>query len=161
MKLGVISDSHDNLPLIREAVQYFNEEDPVDAVVHAGDYVAPFAVRELAKLKAPFHGVFGNNDGERAGINKVMPQIVQPPLRLHLAGRRIVVTHDPERLTEADRAAADIVIFGHTHNKLVEHDNGKLVMNPGELGGWLTGNCTLAVIDLETLGVEIIYLREG
>lgn len=160
MKLGVIADSHDNLPLVREAVLYFNEEDPVDAVVHAGDYVAPFTLREFAKLKAPFNGVFGNNDGERAGINAVMPQIVQPPLRLVLGGKKIVVTHEPERLTEADRKAADIVIFGHTHNKLVEQTENKLVLNPGELGGWLTGNSTLAVIDLETLAVEIVYLRE-
>ena len=159
MRLGVMSDSHDNLVLIRKAVRFFNEEEPVDAVVHAGDFVAPFSVRELAKIKVPFYGVFGNNDGERHGINGVMPQIVAPPLHLELGGRRIVVTHDLAKLPGADRAAADIVICGHTHKSLVQREKNLLV-NPGELGGWLTGKCTVATIDLDTTNVEIVYLEE-
>ena len=161
MKLGVISDSHDNLPMIRKAVHYFTDEDRVDAVVHAGDFVAPFSVRELAKLTVPIYGVFGNNDGERAGISKVLPQIQEPPLHLELGGRKLIVTHDIASVNESERDAADVVIFGHTHNKLVEHRDGKLLLNPGELGGWLTGKCTIAVIDLKTLDVELLYLWEG
>ncbi|HUU69135.1 MAG TPA: metallophosphoesterase [Planctomycetota bacterium] len=161
MKLGVMSDSHDNLPMIRKAVHCFSTEEPVDAVVHAGDFVAPFAVSELAKLSVPIYGVFGNNDGEHAGINKVLPQIDQPPLHLELGGRTLVVTHDIASVSDSDRAAADIVIFGHTHNKLIEHREGKLLLNPGELGGWLTGKCTVAIIDLNTLDVELLYLWEG
>jgi len=159
MRLGVVSDSHDNLVLIRRAVLYFNEHEPVDAVVHCGDYVAPFAVKEFAKLKAPFYGVFGNNDGEHAGINQVMPQIQQPPLCLELGGRKIVVTHDLAKLKDDDRKAAHIIIYGHTHDAQVER-NGKLWVNPGELGGWLTGKSTVGVIDLATTDVEIVYLHE-
>ena len=159
MKLGIISDSHDNLVLVRKAVGYFNDEEPVDAIVHAGDYVAPFAVKEFAKLEAPFHGIFGNNDGEHRGINKVLPQITDPPLHLELGGRKIVVVHDLEALPQEERKSADIVICGHTHEPLVEH-NDYLLVNPGELGGWLTGKCTVGVIHMETLGVEIIFLHE-
>ena len=154
MKLGVIADSHDNLVLIRAAVAWFNDEVQVGAVVHAGDYVAPFAVKELARLSVPLHGVFGNNDGEHAGINKVMPQIVDPPLHIDLDTRKIGVTHDLEALPDAAGNVADIVICGHTHELLVERD-GALLVNPGELGGWLTGRSTVAVIDLATLEVEI------
>jgi len=145
--------------MIRKAVRYFNDEEPADAVVHAGDFVAPFAVRELAKLKAPFYGVFGNNDGERAGINAVMPQIKEPPLRLQLGGRRIVVVHDLARLRPEERDAAEIIICGHTHESKVER-NGRLVVNPGELCGWLTGKSTVAAIELESTNVEIIFLKE-
>ena len=159
MKLGVISDSHDNLPMIRQAVLYFNEHEPVDAVVHAGDYVAPFSLREFAKLKMPFYGVFGNNDGEHEGINAVMPQIQEPPLYLELAGRRIVVIHDLAKLPDHAADNAEIIICGHTHQKKVERTD-KLLVNPGELGGWLTGKCTVAMIDLATTDVEVIYLRE-
>jgi len=154
MKLGVIADSHDNLVMIRKAVRYFNHDAPVDVIVHAGDYVAPFAVKELAKLNAPIHGVFGNNDGEHAGINQVLPQIIDPPLQLELGGRRIVVVHDLEKLPEDEKNAAKIVVCGHTHHRSVDR-NVRLVVNPGELGGWLTGECTVAVIDLKTLDVEI------
>jgi putative phosphoesterase len=159
MKLGVVADSHDNLVLIRRAVGYFNDEWPVDAVVHAGDYIAPFAVREFAKLRPPVHGVFGNNDGEHAGIRKVMPQIADPPLRLELDGRTIVVTHDLETLSADDTKDADIVICGHTHSPRIER-TGFLLVNPGECGGWLTGACTVAVVDLESLDARIVTLDD-
>jgi len=44
MKIGVISDTHDNLPLIEKAVKIFNEKG-VKLVLHAGDYVALFVVK--------------------------------------------------------------------------------------------------------------------
>ncbi len=71
MLIGIMSDTHDNLPAIRKAVEFFNERN-VDLVIHAGDYVAPFVARELKKLKAPLKGVFGNNDGERKGLYEAL-----------------------------------------------------------------------------------------
>jgi len=159
MKIGVISDSHDNIPFVQKAVRYFNETEPVDAVIHAGDYVAPFVVKELTALKPDFYGVFGNNDGERAGINSIMPQIAKPPLHITLDGKRFVVVHDIGTLPEADRREADVVIYGHSHKVAVESTDGKLTVNPGELGGWLTGSSTLAVIELQTMTAKIIQLR--
>ncbi len=41
MLIGVVSDTHDNLPLVEKAVKRLNEE-KVNLVLHAGDYVAPF-----------------------------------------------------------------------------------------------------------------------
>ncbi|MEM3615578.1 MAG: metallophosphoesterase family protein, partial [Candidatus Methanomethylicia archaeon] len=43
MKIGIISDTHDRLQMIDEAVKRLNEEN-VEYVLHAGDYIAPFAV---------------------------------------------------------------------------------------------------------------------
>ena len=34
MKLGIISDTHDNMPVIAKAVELFNDE-KVDLVIHA------------------------------------------------------------------------------------------------------------------------------
>ena len=70
MKIGIISDTHDNVPKVKEAVTIFNEEG-VDLVIHAGDYIAPFAVAPLNNLKCDYVGVFGNNDGEKLGLNRV------------------------------------------------------------------------------------------
>ena len=39
MKLGIISDTHDNLPAIAAAVEIFKKA-RVQAILHAGDYVA-------------------------------------------------------------------------------------------------------------------------
>ena len=44
MKLSVISDTHDHKDNILKAVSIMNERN-VDALIHCGDYVAPFVKR--------------------------------------------------------------------------------------------------------------------
>ncbi len=67
MKIGVLSDSHDNLAKIEEAVKFFNNK-KVKFVFHAGDFVAPFTIPKFKKLNCPWLGVLGNNDGEEKGL---------------------------------------------------------------------------------------------
>jgi len=43
MKIGVISDTHDQQELILQSVQKLNEAD-VGLVIHCGDWVSPFIV---------------------------------------------------------------------------------------------------------------------
>src|SRR4030042_3920836 len=69
MLIGTISDSHDNLPLIEKAVKRLNDE-KVELVLHAGDYVAPFVIPKFKALNAKFIGVFGNNDGDHEFLKK-------------------------------------------------------------------------------------------
>ena len=99
MKLGVMSDSHDNIPNVKRAVALFNELG-VDLVVHAGDFIAPFAIDPLADLNCRVVGVFGNNDGERVVVAKRFETIggeVHPNLAsVSLGDRNIAVMHYPE-----------------------------------------------------------------
>ena len=99
MKIGVMSDSHDNLPAIRRALARF-EAEGAEAVIHAGDFVAPFSIKELLKFKGALYGCFGNNDGEKAGIRALWPAVAEPPCELQLGGRRILLTHDEAALRE-------------------------------------------------------------
>ena len=64
MKVGVISDTHDRLPTFRRALALFRRLE-VEALFHAGDFVAPFAARLMAadQWSAPLYCVYGNNDG--------------------------------------------------------------------------------------------------
>ena len=78
MIVGLMADSHDHLFRIRDALDFFKKK-KIELLLHAGDYVAPFAVRELKKLSCPFVGVFGNNDGEREGNAGNHITIVSPP----------------------------------------------------------------------------------
>lgn len=160
MKLGIMSDSHDNLPNIRRALEVFRAAG-ASAVIHAGDYGAPFAVREVLKFGGETYGVFGNNDGERDGIRKLWNQVHNPPHLFILGGRRIVVMHDlipPENLP-ADMAGAEVFVYGHTHRAAISREaGGALFINPGETGGWLTGEPTVAVLDTETMQAEILKL---
>jgi len=155
MKIGVLSDSHDNLPMIDAAMRRFTDAG-AEVVLHAGDVIAPFAARRLIGLT--LHCVYGNNDGERAGLAKALEGITDGPVRLTLGGRTIVMTHDEAELADADTAGAEVVVSGHTHDVVNEVVGGVLHLNPGECGGWLTGRCTIAILDTETLAAEIVDL---
>ena len=157
MLIGVMADSHDNVPKIEAAVELFNRHG-VQHVLHAGDFVAPFAIDPLRQLACPVLAVFGNNDGERLGLAARMREVgeIQPYLATtELADRRIAVVHYPE-LAEplAKSRSFDLVIYGHTHRVDQRQDQG-LLLNPGETGGWLTGCATVATVDLTHLRVRL------
>ncbi len=158
MLVGIMSDSHDNLPAIARAVELFNSK-KVGAVLHAGDLVAPFTARELFKLTMPLTIIFGNNDGERSGLQRTFGErIHQPPYSLILENKKILLLHDPELLTPSVTSGDyDLVIFGHTHQPEIRRENC-LIINPGECGGWLTGQCTVALWETATNEAEIVNL---
>ena len=159
MKIGVISDTHDRLPTFRRALALFDRLG-VEAIFHAGDFVAPFAARLIAAdaVNVPVHCVYGNNDGEREGLKKLLPQLQDGPYRAELAGRMIVMHHFIDWLSADDTTGADVVITGHTHEVVNEMRNGQLLLNPGECCGWVNNRCTVATLDLSTLTAEIIDL---
>lgn len=159
--IGILSDTHDNLTRVREAVRLFNDAG-CDLVVHAGDFVAPFTVDELRNLRAPVKAVYGNCDGEKKGLAKAfqgLGEIRQAPLKFSHAGLRFLVCHlDAPIGRYIASKVHDVVIYGHTHRALVEPRDGVLVINPGEAGGWLRGKATVALLDPAALAAEIITL---
>jgi len=152
--VGVLADSHDNLPKLRAALDLLSARG-ARHLLHAGDYVAPFAVKVLLGCGVPFTGVFGNNDGERAGIAKLTADIHPAPHRFELGGRRFVLVHDLDRLAPDERRDADVVVCGHTHRPEIAQ-GPPLVLNPGECCGWVEGRCTVALLDTESLGASIL-----
>ena len=161
MKIGIMADSHDNLPLIRRAIDRLQAEG-AECLIHAGDFIAPFAVREILKFNGPVHGCFGNNDGERAGIRRLWPEVADPPRKLSLGGRNVLLVHDVAQAGPKDLAWADVFVSGHSHQPSVEKVKDEagehLRINPGESGGWLSGRSTIALLDTETLEARILEL---
>ena len=154
MRIGILSDTHDNIPKIEKAVKFFNKE-KVGFVFHPGDFVAPFAVCALKELKCDWRGVFGNNDGEKKGLAAASEgKIQEGPLRVELEEKKIILVHDLNQL-KAKTEKADLIIFGHTHKPEVLRQKGKFLVNPGECGGWLSGKSTIALIDLDSLSATI------
>jgi len=158
MLIGVFSDSHDRLPAIDQAIDLFRERN-VQAVLHPGDIIAPFAAKRILRWAGPLHVTYGKNDGERAGLKNLLPQIVDGPLLVNLAGRRILVHHFIDWCDSADIKNAEIIITGHTHEVVNRFDNDKLFLNPGESCGWVTGRCTVAILDTEGPSAEICELN--
>ena len=98
-------------------MEFFNKR-RVKIVLHAGDYVAPFVVRELKKLFSPLIGVFGNNDGEKEGLKKVMGQIgeIHPaPFSLQQEKRKILLLHEPQEWDSLEIDQYNLIVFGPTH----------------------------------------------
>ena len=159
--IGILSDTHDNLTRVREAVRLFNDAD-CDLVIHAGDFVAPFTVDELRNVRAPVKGVYGNCDGERAGLAKAfrgVGEIREAPLTFLHGGLRFCVCHlDAPVPGYVDSKSYDIVVFGHTHRPLVESRGGVLLINPGEACGWLGGKSTIVLLDPAALTADLITL---
>jgi uncharacterized protein len=159
--IGAMSDSHDNLTMIRRAVAVFNDAG-CDLVLHAGDIVAPFAIKELAALNCPVRAVYGNVDGEKIGLKMAVEpfgEIQEAPFVFSHRGREILLCHIdlPVRKYIAS-GKYDIIIFGHTHKPEVRKHGKTLAVNPGETGGWLTGKSTVALLDPATLRMDIIAL---
>lgn len=160
MLIGVISDTHDRLPMIDAAVALF-ARNRVEAIIHPGDFVAPFAVEKLLAFQGPIHAAFGNNDGERAGLKKLLPQLVDGPLWIELDGRRILVHHFVDWCDPKDVARADIVITGHTHEVVNRFEGRRLILNPGECCGWVYGRCTVAILDTTGPSAEVFELENA
>jgi hypothetical protein len=68
--------------------------------------------------------------------------------------------HSLETLSPQLEKDADIIIYGHTHEPKIQ-ENGKLYINPGECGGWVNGISSIAILDTETCGVDIINLSSS
>jgi putative phosphoesterase len=154
--IGIISDSHDNLPAVGEAVEYLNSLD-LEMVIHAGDYIAPFSAIELKKLNARIIGVFGNNDGEKDGLLKQLPELAELAEFEH-KGKQFAVYHGTlpsvvDALVKSKKY--NVVIRGHDHNAQIENVDGVLLINPGEVCGYQTGKRTLCLLDVDTMQAEI------
>jgi hypothetical protein len=161
MMVGIMADSHDNVRLIKNAVRFFKDAG-CSLVIHAGDFVAPFAAQELKNLGCPVKAVFGNCDGEKAGLEKTLSsfgEIRRAPLTFRHENLRFLVTHVPSSLKlRLSSGKHDIIVFAHTHKPEVRQERKTLLINPGETGGWLSGKSTVALLDTKTRSAEIITL---
>jgi len=159
--VGIISDTHDHRANIANAVETFNRAG-CSLVIHGGDYVAPFTVREFEKLSCPFVGVFGNNDGERRGLTALFSKIGalhDAPHEFTHASKRFAIMHEPVYLDDyKNNSDFDVVVYGHLHE--IDIREGKpLVINPGESCSWLSGRSTVVILDLSTMKPELIDLE--
>lgn len=157
--IGIVSDTHDNIPLIDEAVERLNMLE-VGLVLHAGDYISPFTVQHFKPLKARLIGVYGNNCAEREMLKKFFADIGADIrgffAEIAVGDLKIALLHghDEELLRSlVESEAYDLVVHGHTHKVSIRKKGKTTVVNPGEVCGYLSGKSTMAVFDLETRGV--------
>ncbi|MCW8851991.1 MAG: metallophosphatase family protein [Gammaproteobacteria bacterium] len=135
--VGILSDSHGFLdPRIAEAVNQ------CDHIVHAGDIFNAHVLSQL-KPRKKLVAVAGNNDfsdfwrEEEAEVVNDLPSTDQ----LELPGGKLVVEHGHrfgnhpghEKL-RASHTSARIIVYGHTHHRVIDQEAEPWVVNPGASG---------------------------
>ncbi|MEO3992905.1 MAG: metallophosphoesterase [Desulfurococcaceae archaeon TW002] len=153
MKILVISDIHDNLEALTKLKSIVLSES-YDLVVVLGDFTSPFTLRELLSFTPKLVGVFGNNDGDKALLKGLAPQLVDQPLEEFFEGWRVFIMHGfkDQKLTEkivyslCVSGLYDIVLYGHTHVPKVSTVGKCLTVNPGTLSGYLAEFKSYAVL---------------
>ncbi len=160
MKIGIISDTHNDLGMVKKAVSVFKEKN-VDLVVHAGDLTSPKLITLFKGLPCRF--VLGNCDLDSEAINAKSQEMgfgcVDTCCDFTADGKRILVFHGNDIPLFRNAVASgdyDYIIKGHTH-LFENYVAGKTrIINPGSI--YREDERTIAILDLKTGKVERIKI---
>ena len=172
MIVGIMADTHDHLPLVDKAVNKLIDE-RVGLVLHAGDYISPFVISHFKQFKGKFIGVFGNNDGDRELLKRRFAEfgleIREGFAEVKINGLRIALLHGGEpggppgasELLKSLISAGcyDVIVHGHVHEAKAYKKDKTLIINPGEVCGYLSGKSTVAILDTKRIEARIIKLE--
>lgn len=121
--IGVISDTHG---LLRpEATRALEGS---ERILHIGDVDEPEILAALARF-APVTAVRGNCDRGAWAMELPETEVVD------VGGTLLYMVHDIGTLNlDPAEASISVVLFGHTHEPLIEKKDGVLYLNPGSAG---------------------------
>jgi putative phosphoesterase len=162
MKICILSDSHDHIPLLEAAAETAKREG-AKVILHCGDVVAPSTLHCLDKFNLPVHVIHGNNTGDLYTLGQLASRD-ENNIHYHgmdagieLAGRNIFLVHYPHYARAmAATGDWDLVCCGHTHKFKVEqviNIKGGIthLVNPGTIGGVGRSPATYVIADLEQM----------
>lgn len=164
MKLGILSDTHNNLDnavaardaLITAGVQQF---------LHCGDVTTP----KIAKVfrEVPIAFVMGNMDGDAGTIRELIADWDTASMSItvtaEFAGKSIAMCHGHYQNVLAQfihSGEYDYVFHGHSHVRRDERVGITRVINPGALGGRKPQTRSFCILDLATDELSVVELSE-
>lgn len=124
MILGVVSDTHGNLPMMQDVAKALTQEHGAELILHLGDDYADavalrdagFPVRMVPGLWCPEYR------------NPRIPKLILETFE----GVTIACCHAVQDLRESARTAA-IIVMGHTHTAEIRRVGRTVFFNPGHL----------------------------
>jgi uncharacterized protein len=155
MKIGVVSDSHNNLTKLQAALAIFRQE-RVGTLIHCGDLTTPETAAALGEFRV-LH-TLGNGDSAAGEIRRVLAGM--NPLNTSglvftgdLDGIPIAITHGhlPGKVDELLKSGLYRYIFcGHSHRRHDQAIGNTRLINPGALGGLRVEDRSACILTLET-----------
>ncbi len=162
MVIGILSDSHGDSDIVRQALTAL-EQAGAERFVHCGDVGGMNVFDQFAGRNVDF--VWGNMDcpdgvllGYVTDLGLPLPTV---PLSLELAGKRVAVCHGHEPCFRdiVFKGRHDYLLCGHTHERGDRRENGVRIINPGALHRARVK--TVATLDLATDTLTFYALRDG
>ncbi|MEM2121800.1 MAG: metallophosphoesterase [Candidatus Woesearchaeota archaeon] len=160
MLIGIVSDTHDNVILLRKTVEELKKR-KINTIIHAGDLCAPITLKELNGFKIIY--ALGNVDGDVLLIKQKIEEMNGVFLGLggvvNIEKKSFAVFHGHypfilESLIKSQEF--DYVITGHTHRQRNEKIGKTRVINPGCM--YSSHENSFAILDIEKDNVEFVKL---
>ena len=160
MKIGVVSDTHNNLKSVTRIIELFNEEQ-VSLVIHTGDITRPATLEKFKDLDANLIGVYGNNDqGEKEGLQEIADkcnfEMYDPPHEFTLMEKQVILVHDPLEFNGHLSEKHHLALHGHTHMYRNEVKGSQVIFNPGECAGHMKGYNAIGLVNMEDLSTSLL-----
>lgn len=155
MKIGILSDTHNDQDNIQKAVTIF-EMHQLERLVFCGDATTVESIEWFCKY--PLIYTFGNGDFATGEI-KALLKAYNPSnfagyvFNGELGGKKVGATHG-HLINFSDEminsGKFDYVFLGHTHLRMDQKIGKTRLINPGALGGAHKQSRSVAILDLET-----------
>lgn len=162
MKIGILSDTHNNQKNLLAALDQFRANG-IHTLIHCGDMTSPETARALEGFKVIC--VLGNGDVASGEIRKVL--LEQDPenycgmvFKGRIGGSRIAAAHGhiPGIVDELVHSGEhDYVFTGHSHRHEDRKHNFTRLINPGALGGLHPEDRGVYILDLDS--GKAVFLR--
>ena len=147
MKILVMSDSHNNT----EGLENVAQKVKPDMILHLGDHVKDAHKLQRLLPQMTIHAVRGNCDFQPVEENELL---------LSFAGAKVFMTHGhnydvknglSSLIRRAKQQKADLALFGHTHQALLQQEDGLWLMNPGHLERYpILSPASYGVVNIES-----------
>jgi len=163
MKIGIISDTHDNLDNLEAALEILAAEG-VTHILHCGDVCGADIIQRLAGFEVWI--AQGNMD---RGIG--LPWVAEETLgrgrlawlhKLTLDGYSVGMIHGDNEEVLGNLVASGehaYVFHGHTHRRRDQKIGCTRAINPGALGGTRKQNRSFCILDLATGKARFVELE--
>ncbi|TYB31611.1 MAG: YfcE family phosphodiesterase [Candidatus Mcinerneyibacterium aminivorans] len=156
MRIGLITDTHENTDTIKWAVRKANNSN-LDLFIHLGDIISPIMYRYFKNINSKYLFLYGNNDGERQWLKEKFINIYEPPYILNKNNMKFYLTHiDTDWDEVIEKENPDFIFYGHTHKFNLEKRKDTVIFNPGEACGLLENLHNFAIVDLRKNSIKVL-----